>query len=84
MFNKCKHKFGEVQKDGYQYCNNCGRAIKPLKQKELSCIHKNWEIYDKLEIIDKSENIKGIVIILKCKNCGDLKRFKYGTNYMNI
>ncbi len=81
MFNICKHKFGEVQKDGYQYCLNCGRAIEPLK---TPCIHKNWEIYDKVEIFNIDGDSKGIVVILKCKNCGDLKRFKYGTRYMDL
>ncbi len=83
MFNKCKHKFGEVQKDGYQYCLNCGRAIEPLKQKELPCIHKNWEIYDTTEIEAHGLN-KGRIIVLKCKDCGDLKKFSYGTKYMDL
>ena len=31
---KCRHKYGRVQKDGYQYCEKCGRAeIAPCKHK---------------------------------------------------
>ena len=77
MFNKCKHKFGEIQKDGYQYCLKCGRGIEPLKQKELPCSHKNWEIYDRADIEQWGHDTHRLVV-LKCKYCGDLKEFRYG------
>ena len=67
----CFHKYGKVQKDGYQYCIKCGKA-RPLK-----CPH-NWIDYERISILDEWANPTpiGINIVLKCSKCGDMKTFK--------
>ncbi len=61
----CKHKYGQVQKDRYQYCVACGRA------KTTPCNHK-WEKVHIENIITKTTY--SIFYILQCSECGDTKR----------
>jgi len=62
----CKHKFGEV-KNGYQYCEKCGKAI------VVSCSHK-WETEDILQRDNAINDFVGLVYILKCSKCGEIKK----------
>ena len=77
-YAKHRHEWGEVQEDGYQYCQKegCGQARKP----EIpACNHPEWEVYEKSTItstdrygLEKSR-VTGTDLILKCKTCGDMK-----------
>ncbi len=61
----CKHKFGKIQKDGYQYCLHCGIAIAPPL---ISCQHLQWE---DIEIVDIEwfGISRGKIYVQKCKKC---------------
>ena len=66
----CKHIYRKVQRDGYQYCEKCGKAIAAPKKQ---CSHK-WE---QIAICEKSNaltnNVNNIIRTLQCKICGDIK-----------
>ena len=71
MFNRCSHKFGDIQKDGYQYCKKCNKAI------SIPCNHK-WkeqEEYAQMIVSNATKENIGMSIILKCEKCGELKTF---------
>ena len=71
MFNRCSHKFGDIQKDGYQYCQKCNKAI------SIPCNHK-WEEqkeYSKTIVSNATLKDIGLSLVLKCERCGDLKTF---------
>ena len=67
----CRHIYGPVQSDGYQYCKLCGRAI--IAPRNEVCNHK-WETE---RIMTTSNAYTGNVIkytyILKCSRCGEMK-----------
>ncbi len=66
MLFRHKHKFiDEIQPDGYQYCNDCGKAVVP------DCIHK-WEEEYKTEPC-YHDGIFAHIVVLKCEKCGDFK-----------
>jgi len=72
MFGRCKHKFGKVQDDNYQYCEMCGTA------KSVKCSHK-WNTISHGDIIDKrfqdssgKPRIIGETYIIRCAKCGDI------------
>ncbi len=69
MFNRCSHKFGEIQEDGYQYCEKCNTAI------SVPCNHKWEELkeYTKVIVSGITKSDIGYTFILKCKRCGELK-----------
>jgi len=69
MFNFCRHKLGKVETDGYQYCQKCGRAVK------VECNHK-WTTIQTLEKHDAKEMLIGLVYILQCFICGEIKEFR--------
>lgn len=66
----CRHKYGKVEEDGYQYCNKCGKAI------PVDCNHK-WDIYKDFDHRDVLRgNIFKKTLIFICKKCGDIKQEK--------
>lgn len=68
LFHKCR--FGKVEADGYQYCQECGKA-QPAPRKY--CQHK-WEtISSELEAHDSSNLMfkKGRVV-MRCVHCGEI------------
>ncbi len=66
----CKHKFESIIKDGYQFCNKCGKAF-PVK-----CNHK-WKIYEKYSTHKfRSSEINNVIYIMMCAHCGDIKKEK--------
>ena len=70
FFNKCKHKFGLVKKDGYQYCEKCGIAVCPKKS---PCNHPEWEVIERNEYtFFGSPN--GLSLTQKCKKCGKMEQ----------
>jgi uncharacterized Zn finger protein len=58
----CFHKYGKIE-DGYQYCKKCGKAH------SVKCSHK-WEEYSKIY-----NGSKGAGYLLKCKRCGEFKKY---------
>ena len=63
----CKHIFGEI-KDGYQYCKKCNKAVSVDN-------HKCEHIWEKVKTIERYnwDNLSGVVYVLKCKKCGEIK-----------
>lgn len=70
MFHK--HKYEKVEKDGYQYCSKCGKAILAPKQ---DCDHK-WQRIDRVKISNilwGQNYIVGHKYVLECQKCGCIK-----------
>lgn len=68
---KCKHFYGTVQPDGFQYCSKCGDAKSVRKE----CNHK-WEEVTRINIWDQFvSNDKPIHYkwVLRCTKCGNMK-----------
>jgi hypothetical protein len=70
--NNCRHKFGKVELDGFQYCEECGTATKPSP---VPCDHKWVEIATTKKINDRNRVI-GFISKLRCSKCGELKEFR--------
>jgi len=70
LFNKkCKHLFGEVHEDGYQYCTHCGYARTPATEE---CKHK-WKELNRHPLTDKGSTI-GFIYLFICEKCGEIKK----------
>ena len=70
MFGICNHKFGKV-KDGYQYCEKCGKAI------PVPCNH-NWVVESKFNLHNIVSNYQtGTQYILRCTKCGEMMEEKF-------
>ena len=71
----CNHKYGKVNKDGYQYCTKCGKAIvAPVAE----CQH-DFETVAKHEkyrrhIYTGEKVIQQYVYVLQCTKCGIMKQ----------
>jgi len=64
---RCKHKFGKVEKDGYQYCEKCGKATKP------ECQHK-WKIINEFQMQTSLYTTSYTEYYhLQCEKCGEIK-----------
>ena len=65
----CFHKYGKIE-NGYQYCQKCGKVI------AVPCNHK-WETKSE-ESVNQSYGArlihKGSFFILRCINCGEIKK----------
>jgi len=72
LFNRCSHRFGKVQPDGFQYCEKCGKAVKPAA---VSCEHK-WAELATTEKMNARNLVVGFISKLQCSKCGDMKEFK--------
>jgi hypothetical protein len=57
----CKHEYGPVKKDGYQYCKKCGKAI------VAPCKHE-WERIKIVEVENFGQKV-GHIYISECKKC---------------
>lgn len=87
MFKKliCNHFYEKVQKDGYQYCKNCGQANFPPRKK---CTHR-WKIINKHRVyrdaitysvtysdepVEQNEDLlsRGYIYTLQCQKCGNI------------
>lgn len=83
MFNRCKHKYGKVDTDNFQYCIHCGYA----RYVDIGPCPHNWEI---IEISKESSNITGCQIgtiyHLRCKACGEItfRRCGVSTKYSEV
>ena len=77
MFKICRHQYGEVNEQGYQYCTKCGNANNIGK---IQCTHK-WKIKDEYVKINRFTSITtAYVYILQCQLCGELKEFRSSVN----
>ena len=67
----CKHKYGKVEEDGYQYCEKCGKA------NLLVCSHK-WKEVESGKTTT-TNRLTGHTMkieryfILRCSRCGEMK-----------
>ncbi len=68
---KCNHKLGKVEKDGYQYCKECGTAVAAPK---VDCEHKWAAIYSWTLSNPLNLSPSGMVYHDRCQKCGDLRR----------
>lgn len=65
----CRHKYGSIQDDGYQYCTKCNKAI------AAPCAH----IYLKIKTFNGT-NISAlgrrefVEYHLRCSKCGTMKK----------
>jgi hypothetical protein len=62
------HKYEKEIKDGYQFCEKCGKARK------VRCNHR-WEEFNRIWKTPVFISSYWI-IICRCKNCGNLKIYK--------
>ena len=68
----CFHKYSKREKDGYQYCEKCGKA------NELPCLHV-WKLIKEITVYSPGvdmKNIKNSVPqylnrLYECKFCGE-------------
>jgi hypothetical protein len=74
----CNHKYEKVNKDGYQYCIKCGKAI------HIECSHH----FQTIRVMDHfrpahfrfdKDLVIGLVYILRCTKCGIIKKEYVGT-----
>jgi len=73
----CKHFYGKVQDDGYQYCTKCRKAVaapaKPQEPVKL-CTHK-WARKSSFTSSCRFTNsINSETHIMECEHCGDMKK----------
>lgn len=65
---KCKHFYGPVCDDGYQYCEKCGEA------KSVPCSHPKWILHTSFSMSNMmSQGITGYKYVQRCEKCGELK-----------
>ena len=69
-----KHKFGKVEEDGFQYCEGCGKAIRPAPPE---CRH----IWQRINTVTISNpfGIQYYRHVLTCKKCGKMDTYTVGT-----
>lgn len=71
----CKHKqLSPVQKDGFQYCEECGKAF--LAPRYETCVHEWIKINEYSASNRLTGNMYKITYVLKCKHCGDMKTYE--------
>ena len=65
----CKHKYGDVQSDGYQYCIKCNKAI------VAPCPHKFARISTFNGVTNSAMGRREFVEYhLQCTTCGTMKK----------
>ena len=67
----CFHKFGKVEKDGYQYCAKCGKATMPKHE------HR-WTNIERVEVKSafSGDVPEAVIHVQKCSICGEMSKFK--------
>lgn len=66
----CKHKYGKIEKDGYQYCEKCNKAFHPI----YKCSHI-WKHKYHIKLTNW-DRVIGHEFVLQCKKCGEIKKVK--------
>lgn len=62
----CFHKYGKIQKDGYQYCLKCGKAIHEHK----------WKLINIWRLVDMFGDPAGALRLYECQICGRARKVK--------
>lgn len=62
----CKHKYGTVQEDGYQYCEKCGKAI------AAPCNHE-WKRIKVVEVEEYGNKV-GDIFVDECTKCLKIRK----------
>jgi len=73
MVDRCHHhKLTQVQKDGYQYCEQCGKAIvpPPLPQVQPAVCRHKLETTERGVRIETSAGKTQVQHIQRCTECG--------------
>lgn len=77
---KCKHVWLGVLEDGFQYCDFCGMAKKPIDEKYTrKCTHVFVQQLKTNITTTRASGVEGItgyLYVLKCENCGDIQSRK--------
>ncbi len=76
---KCKHVWMNVLEDGFQYCDLCGTAQKPIDETYArECKHKFVGIKTVNITTNRhgEEGHTGYLYVLRCENCGDITHRK--------
>lgn len=71
----CNHKYEKVNKDGYQYCIKCGKAIvAPVA--ECQHIFKTVSVKERYRrhIYTGEKVINSYVYLMQCTKCGIMKQ----------
>lgn len=72
MFKKeCEHKFGTVQKDGYQYCEKCGKAI-------LAPCKHDWKAHSSYTLVQWGSVATGRILVYECQKCKAIRKESIG------
>jgi hypothetical protein len=72
---RCKHKYGKVQKDGYQYCESCGKAI------VAPCKH-DWQRIKEIELEHFGQK-SGHIFVDECSKCHEIRKESITPPWMN-
>lgn len=64
--SRCKHEYGPVQEDGYQYCKKCGKAI------VAPCKHE-WKRIKVVEV-EHWGNKVGDIFVDECIKCLKIRK----------
>jgi hypothetical protein len=68
----CKHKLAPEVKDGYQFCEKCGKAF------PVECDHV-WTEKNELRVFNRLTDITSdYIYIRECTKCGEIKTVKAG------
>jgi len=75
-----KHKLGKVQKDNFQYCETCGKAITAPNPCSNGHVFVRGLRYE----IKTVYNVTQFVVTLTCSRCGEHKQYNEITGrYVN-
>jgi Fe2+ or Zn2+ uptake regulation protein len=72
VFGYCLHSTLSKIDNGYQYCNDCGKAIPVEPPHAQECQHK-WKEIGKLKKRGWFGRKTDLIFYLQCDNCGDIK-----------
>ena len=74
-----RHKFGPVQTDGYQYCQKCGIATRPLPTRLAPCEQHDWREIDRFERVNAlTGHYLVSVYVMRCAVCGEMEEKRVG------
>lgn len=75
LFGGCKHiELTLVQKDGFQYCEDCGQAFLAPRYDKCKCIWKTIKEYSTTNRL--YGNVVSFTYVQKCIHCGEIKKIE--------
>jgi len=73
----CYHIYGKVDKNGYQYCEKCGKSVCVGIPDPQKCGHE-WLVINTLSqsnAFTRNSCFSSLLYIQECKHCGELRKF---------